>query len=46
MYHHLIANAMCKVTDQILRQPRKDWAMKRCPGNELELRVGAGKKQH
>ncbi len=44
MDHHFIANAMCRVTEDLLWKPRMAWARNRYPGTSLTVRVGSGKK--
>jgi hypothetical protein len=46
MNHQTVASAMCKVTDEVLWQPRKAWALKHNPGADLKFRVGSGKKTY
>lgn len=39
-----IARAMCEVTDEVLWQPRRAWALKHNATADLVLRVGSGKQ--
>lgn len=46
MDHHFVARAMCKVTEELLWLPRREWALKREPTASLLIRVGSGKKTY
>lgn len=39
-----VARAMCEVTDEVLWQPRRSWALKHNATADLVLRVGSGEK--
>lgn len=43
MNPRIVANAMCKVTDEVLWKPRRGWATKHNPTADLDFRVGSGK---
>ena len=46
MDHRFVAQTMCNLTYEELWLPRREWALKRRPGGELNLRVGTGKKTY
>lgn len=46
MNHHIVALAMCRITEDLLWKPRMAWASKHNPKAKLTIRVGSGKKTY
>lgn len=46
MNHRLIASAMCQITDELLWQPRIQWARHHNRTADLDFRVGRGRKTY